>query len=121
MRAKLPMLLTGLLLTLTACTSGLDDTCGELAATQCGECYACAGGVEGISGGELCGVGASATQAGCEEALTDRCGGQTSARQEPAADLERCEEALGGQSCASLLERFALDRRPEPAACQLFF
>jgi hypothetical protein len=122
MRTKLLFtLIASTLLGQAACTSGLDETCASLAETQCGECFICAQGVDGVSGGELCGVGASATQAGCEQVLGERCAGQTSARKNPNADLERCEAALEGLTCEVLVERFGLDQRPSPAACQIFF
>jgi hypothetical protein len=122
MRAKLTPLLSLLALLLcAACGSGLEETCTTLATTQCDECYSCGAQVDGVSGGELCGLDGAMTKAGCESTLSERCSGQTSARQNPSDDLQSCEDALGSQSCDKLIERFALDRRPEPTSCQLFF
>ena len=126
MRGALTGALAMVIMTTGASAGCLESTvtskCEAMAQTQCSRCYACAEGVEGISGAQLCEVAQSSSEAGCVAELVETCESQSNARQMHNDELELCEEALGeGASCRELYELYAQGHKSLPQPCRVLF
>lgn len=106
----------------SGCLTTIDGACTSISEAHCANCFACAAGVEGVSGAELCNVPASRgdTRSACESALNDRCADQARALRDPFDSLDACDDALGEETCADLVSRYALEQPDAPLSCLKF-
>ncbi|AWV88947.1 hypothetical protein DN745_06165 [Bradymonas sediminis] len=106
----------------SGCLTTIDGACTSIAESHCANCYACAADVDGVSGAELCNIPANKgdSQAACESVLNDRCSDQARSIRDPFDALDKCDNAIGDDTCGELVERHALDQPGAPLTCQKF-
>ncbi len=95
-----------------ACYPPIEETCADVAQSQCDLCLECG---EDLS--RACGL---ATGDDCFNTLTQRCENQASTLEDPKTEVGSCADAISTWGCADILQATAQDRPATIDECSYF-
>ena len=95
-----------------ACYPPIEETCADVAQSQCNLCLEC-----GVDLSRACGL---ATGDDCLDTLTQRCENQASTLEDPKSEVQSCADAISTWGCADVLQATAQDRPATIDECSYF-